>query len=231
MPHGPPETREASYADTVSFLGNMFAASARQLAEALPRPPAHILDAGAGSGVWSLAMAERHRQARVTALDFPGVLEAFQKQAGEMGLRERTEMLAGDYHSVQIPQDRFDRIILANVLHLETPERAASLVRRMVAALPAGGELVIVDVIGDGSAEHERARAVYGLHLALRTEQGRAHPLAELRNWAQQAGLVPSQVIRLDASWRGLGALVAQMPASLLRQTQRPAGPKEQAQR
>jgi len=206
---GPPEVREACYAEFASLLGNLFVDAARHLAAELPRPPRHILDVGAGSGVWSLAMAERHPQARVTALDFPAVLKAFRQRAAEAGLLDRTDTIAGDFHAVEIPALRFDRILLANVLHLEPPERAAALVRGMAAALAPGGELVIVDVISDGTPERERARAVYGLHLALRTQQGRAHPLSDLRAWLTEAGLpAPDSFLKLDRSWRGLGALV-----------------------
>src|SRR6266851_2723460 len=54
---GPPDAREAVYSGVVSKLALVFAQGARQLAVALPGYPAHILDVGAGSGIWSLAIS------------------------------------------------------------------------------------------------------------------------------------------------------------------------------
>jgi 2-polyprenyl-3-methyl-5-hydroxy-6-metoxy-1,4-benzoquinol methylase len=205
---GPPDAREAVYSGVVSKLALVYAHGARQLAVALPGRPAHILDVGAGSGIWSLAMAERHTETHVTALDFPTVLQAFRIQAEHMGLSDRIGLLPGNFHCVAIPEDRFDRIVLANVLHLEPPERAATLIRRLTTALLPGGDLVIVDMMGDGTAVGERAQAIYGLHLALRTREGKVHPLSDLQAWVELAGLVPEDVIELG-TLRGMGALVA----------------------
>jgi len=205
---GPPDAREAVYSGVVSKLALVYAQGARQLAVALPGRPAYILDVGAGSGIWSLAMAQRHPETRVTALDFPNVLQAFRIQAEHMGLSARLGLLPGNFHVIEIPEDRFDRIILANVLHLEPPEQAVALIRRLTTALLPGGDLVIVDMLGDGAPAGERARAIYGLHLALRTRQGKVHPLSDLRAWVEQASLVLEDVIELGTP-RGMGALVA----------------------
>ena len=205
---GPPEVREEVYTGVVSGLGAMFTEIARQLAERLGGRPRHILDVGAGSGVWSLAMAERHPDTRVTALDLPDVLPNFERRAEAMNLRDRVATLPGNFHEVEVPAGRFDRIVLANILHLELPGPAAALVARAAAALAPGGEVVIIDVIGSDTPAGQRARAVYGLHLALRTRQGRAHPVAELRRWIEQAGVPSVEVIELEGPPRGLGALV-----------------------
>ncbi len=208
---GPPAQREAAYSPVVSRLAEVFAEAARHLAAELPGNPTQILDVGAGSGIWSLTIAERHPQARVTALDFPTVLQAFRAQAEHMGLADRVETLAGDVHVLDLPRHWFDRIVLANVLHLEPPAQAAALIRRVAASLIDGGDLVLVEMLGDGTLSGERARAIYGLHLALRTRQGKAHILSDLRAWVEQAGLIAGEVIALETP-RGMGALVAHAP-------------------
>jgi SAM-dependent methyltransferase len=205
---GSPDAREVAYSGVVSKLAFLFAPGARQLATEIPGRPAHILDVGAGSGIWSLAMAQRHAEIRVTALDFPNVLQAFRIQAEHMGLSDRIGLLPGNFHCVTIPEDRFDRIVLANVLHLESPEQAAALIDRVTTALIRGGDLVIVEMLGDGTPAGERARSIYGLHLALRTREGKVHPLSDLQAWVRQAGLLPGDVIELGTP-RGMGAVLA----------------------
>lgn len=210
---GTPGVREAAYKDAVGGLGRLFEEAARQLAAQLPGEPGRILDVGAGSGVWSLAMAANHPDAWVTAIDLPGVLGAFQARATDLGLTARVDVLPGDYRTVFIPAARYDRVVLANVLHLETPQCAALLIGRVAAALRPGGVLVIVDTIGDGTPDGELARAIYGLHLALRTDRGRAHPLGDLVGWLAGAGLVDVGVQHLNGRVRGLGALLARRPS------------------
>jgi hypothetical protein len=62
--------RSAAYEELTKALGRLFHDAARELAAKLT-PRERILDVGAGSGVWSLAMAERSDTAHITAIDLP----------------------------------------------------------------------------------------------------------------------------------------------------------------
>ena len=124
--------RSAAYKELTTALGRLFADAARELAGRLPRRE-RILDVGAGSGVRSLAMAERWHATEVTAIDLPEVLPAFAERARTLEVSGRAELVAADYHSISLPSAAFDRMVLANVLHLEPPPAARSLVRRVTA--------------------------------------------------------------------------------------------------
>ena len=54
---GEPHSRELSYRGVVACLGTLLESAAAELADKLPGSPERVLDVGAGSGVWSLAMA------------------------------------------------------------------------------------------------------------------------------------------------------------------------------
>jgi 2-polyprenyl-3-methyl-5-hydroxy-6-metoxy-1,4-benzoquinol methylase len=205
---GPAEVREASYKNVVKDLSTMFAISARHLAR-IVAPAANILDIGSGAGIWSLAMAEQHPESRVTAVDFPDVLDAFRAQAEALGLSARIGTIAGDAFTVDLPERFYDRVVIANVLHLESPERAVVLIHRAAAALAPGGELVIVDILSDGTQEAERTRAIYGLHLAMRTERGSAHEAGVMEGWLVDVGFAPPRLEMLDGAMHGIAALVA----------------------
>lgn len=201
--------RETFYTNMVCALGRLFVDAAGELAAVLPGSPRRILDVGAGSGVWSFAMAGRHAGARVTGLDFPNVLPAFEERARQTGLAGRAETMAGDYFSLPLPPGRFDRIVISHVLHLETPKRAAALLLRVAPALSRGGDLVIIENTGGGSTVRRRAHAVYRLHRALRTTGPGPHAWAEVRRWLRGAGLTPVKTIRLKGPPYGLTALLA----------------------
>jgi SAM-dependent methyltransferase len=200
--------RGEAYSEVVARLGRLFEEAARELAAKLPPPGERILDLGAGSGVWSLAMCERSATTRVTAVDLPGVIPAFRARAERLGVGERVEVLPGDFHSVELPARGFERVVLANVLHLEAPDRAQSLIERAAGAIAPGGELIVVDALGERSPAEQRARALYALHLSMRTREGRVHPRAEIERWCRQAGLAGGELVRPGVPPRMVAALV-----------------------
>jgi SAM-dependent methyltransferase len=200
--------RAIAYRELAGALGGEFEDMARELAAKLPPAGGRILDVGAGSGVWSLAMCERSPAARVTAVDLPEVLPAFRERAERLGLTGRTGAVAADYRSIELPDRGFDRVLLANVLHLESPDSARALVARVAPALRRAGELVVIDGLAEGDEGRERARSIYALHLAMRTRSGRLHSRSAIESWCWAAGLSEGELVFCDASPRALAALV-----------------------
>src|SRR5213075_1540642 len=58
--------------------------------------PASVLDIGAGSGVWGIALAHLSPNVTVWAVDWPVVLEVTKKVARQQGVYERLKTSAGD---------------------------------------------------------------------------------------------------------------------------------------
>jgi ubiquinone/menaquinone biosynthesis C-methylase UbiE len=206
---GAPAEREASYRTSVSWLAQMLEGIARELASKIEPAPARVLDVGCGSGVWSLAIAERCPSTHVTGLDLPAVLESFLARAGSLNLGDRVSSLPGDMHAVPLPAGAFDLVLIANVVRLETQERAAALLARLATAVAPGGALLVVDALAGGTPETERARALYAINLALRTQHGRVHSPGEISAWLAAAGLPAVQAIHLGEHGRSIGAIGA----------------------
>jgi 2-polyprenyl-3-methyl-5-hydroxy-6-metoxy-1,4-benzoquinol methylase len=198
--------RAEAYSATVSGLGELFSGAATLLSQRVPARR-QILDVGAGSGVWSLAMLLAVIDARATALDFEAVLPNFRERAARLGLSARVEGLAANFHDFTLEQPRFDRVVLANVLHLEPEAGAAALVTRSAQLVIPEGDIVIVDVLDE--LGRDVAYAAYGLHLAMRTQGGRAHPTSFLRSSLKRAGFQQVELIDLSSEVEGLGALLA----------------------
>lgn len=204
-----PADREQSYQKVVADLGKLFEGVATELAAKLPLTPKRILDVGCGSGVWSLAIAARHPASRVTGLDFPAVLENFTARSARLGLGERSMKIPGDMHQAEIPPQAFDLVIIANVLRLETPSRAAAILKRLAPAVAPGGSLLVIDALAHGTPERDRARSLYALHLGLRTKEGQVHSPTTITGWLNEAGFSRVQSVDVAAGVGGVGALLA----------------------
>ena len=203
---------EAHYQSQAASLGWMLAPAAEAAVRVLDigevRSGLSILDVGAGSGIWSLTIAREDPQTRVTALDWPAVLEVAQETAQNFGVEPSLTLLPGNYHEVEIPAEAFDLVILANVTHLETQEGNASLLRRLRTALRPGGEIAVIDVLPT-SAESELTTSLYQLGLALRTEQGKVYSAEELSALMVEAGFAPPELLPLPAPPHLVGMLLA----------------------
>ncbi len=204
-----PTQSERCYQTQAAALEWMVKPSAEVAAALLAgreRRYASVLDVGAGSAVWSLTLARHDPAMRVTALDWPAVLELARAAAQRAGLEEGFAVIAGNYHEVDLPEGAYDLAVVANVAHLETPEGNVSLFRRLHRALEPGGDIAIVDIF-PGQAAGDLARALYALGLALRTETGRVYREEELNAFLGQAGFEEGTVIPLVAPPYTLGML------------------------
>ena len=100
-------------------------------------------------------------------------------------LGDRIDFLPGDYLETDYGSD-YDLVLFANVLHQETGERAAEMVRRGAEALAPDGRVVVVDfAIDDAKREH-----LLGTLFAVNMRSfGDTWPERVIRNWMSAAGL------------------------------------------
>ena len=103
---------------------------------------------------------------------------------------------------------RFDLVIIANVLRLESASQARTLIARVADAVAPAGALLIIDAFAAGSEAAELARTVYALHLALRTEAGRVHSPKDISAWMSDAGFGNLKMVDLDPNMAAVGALI-----------------------
>ncbi|MGH8049010.1 MAG: class I SAM-dependent methyltransferase [Chthoniobacterales bacterium] len=191
---------EAAYREQAAALAWMMAPAAAQAAELLapllPRD-AVILDIGAGTGVWSLALAARLTESKAILLDRAGVLEVARQFTARAGLESRVEYKPGDYREAEIPAGSCDLAMIANVCHLETDAGNRALIARTQDWLKPGGRIVIIDV----SAQNDPLTAtLYALGLALRTESAAVPEPARIESWLSEIGFENVTAHSLTAS-------------------------------
>jgi SAM-dependent methyltransferase len=203
-----------AYANVASTLAHLNEGPARRLASSLRDagdipPAAAVLDVGAGSAVWGLALASSDNSATLTALDREAVIGAAREFATAC-MDGRFATIAGNWLDAPLPRAGFDVAVLANVCHLERAANLPRLMRRIKEALRPGGILVIVDAIPDRRDAAAASILLHGLRLALRSASGDIHDLDEYRRSIRAAGLRYERSFALhDGEAAGPRAIVA----------------------
>lgn len=147
-----------------------------------------VLDLACGSGVWSLAVAQADPEARVTAVDFPGVLEHTRLYGERHGLAGRYEYLPGNIQEVALPEARYDLAILGHVLHSEGEGRSRRLLGRVGRALRPGGRIAILEFLPNRERTGPPDALLFGLRMFLNTEEGGVFSAEEYAEWLAEAG-------------------------------------------
>jgi SAM-dependent methyltransferase len=156
-----------------------------------------VLDVGGGPGTYSVLIAEAYPGLECLVLDLPPVTAIATEIIGRAGLAGRVRTLAGDYHATAFP-DGFDAILFFGVLHQESPEAIRELLRRAHEALAPGGLVYVLDMMTDASRTRPKFSALFGVNMALTTENGWVFSDEDLRRWLAEAGF-------RDVSVRPLG--------------------------
>ncbi len=166
--------------------------SARRLAQALGAGAEHrglrVLDVGCGSGVWGIAMAEADAAARLTAQDFPAVLDHTRRFLEQHGVADRYDFLPGDLNQVAYGQARYDLALLGNIVHSEGESASRALFRNLHAALRPGGRVVVIDMIPNDGRTGPFFPLMFALNMLVNTNAGSVYTLAEYSQWLRDAG-------------------------------------------
>jgi SAM-dependent methyltransferase len=187
-----PDMFQASPDDTARFIDGMASlvqarGDARVLAETLDiRGVGRLLDVGAGPGTYAIELCRRHPELRATLFDLPGTLAVTRRHVEASGVGDRIALVPGDYLRDPLPAGH-DVVFLSNVIHGEDEDTNRALMRKIHAALAAGGRLLIKDHVTDESGTSPAAAAIFSVAMLLFT-RGRDYSFAEIRDWLTAAG-------------------------------------------
>jgi SAM-dependent methyltransferase len=157
-----------------------------------------LLDIGGGPGTYSALIAQANPALACNVLDLPEVVAVAKELIAQAGLSQRVKTLAGDYHVTEFPSGN-DAVIIFGVLHQESPDSIADVLRRAFQSLASGGVIYIMDMMTDATHTAPPFSALFAVNMALTTEHGWVFSDEELRNWLGQAGFVDFRVRPLPA--------------------------------
>ena len=165
-------------------------AGARRLAEILGiarmTAPYSVLDLAAGSGVWSIAMAQASAHVAVTAVDWPGIVPITKKVTAREGVAPRYRYVADDLHTADFGSGHA-LATLGHILHSEGETRSRRLLAKTFDALAPGGTIAIAEILVDADRKGPLPALLFAVNMLVNSESGDTFSLEEITDWLRAA--------------------------------------------
>jgi hypothetical protein len=162
-----------------------------------------VLDLGGGTGSFLIAVLSQHSGLDGTLFELPGAAAVARQRLVGSPLAGRIRVEEGDFFKTSIPGGH-DAIIVANVIHVFSPERNLELLRRIREFVSDGSRLLLVDLWTDPTHTQPLFAALMAGAFLLRSGEGDVYSEEEVRVWLKTTG------------WRPLERKPLAGPASLI---------------
>ena len=153
-----------------------------------------FLDIGGGSGVHSIAVVRHWPHLRAIVFDLATVCDLAVERIAEHDLAERVDTHAGDFRD-PIPFPSADVHFYSEVFHNRSPEQCAQLLAKSFHELPAGGRILLHEMLFDEELTGPLAVAAANLNMLLWSREGRQYSRPELSRMLSEAGFLEVQIL------------------------------------
>jgi hypothetical protein len=170
------------------------AALAKHLALGDSGDAVRVLDLAAGSGVWSIALAQSSKRVVVTVVDWVGVLPATRETVGRFGLMDRYMFVAGDLDSADFGRGH-NVATLGHILHSEGEARSRSLLRKTFEALAPGGTIAIGEFLVNADRTGPVMPLMFAANMLVNTDVGDTYSFEEIGSWLTEAGFTNARLL------------------------------------
>jgi SAM-dependent methyltransferase len=154
----------------------------------------NVLDLAAGSGVWGIVLAQSAPKVRVSAVDWPGVLEITRKNAEKFGLADRFAFREGDLQEADFGSG-YQVATLGHILHSEGEERSKKLLTKTFEALAPGGTIAIAEFLVNDDRSGPVNGLIFAVNMLVNTDTGGTYSFEEISRWLGEAGFVEARTL------------------------------------
>lgn len=141
-----------------------------------------LMDIGGGTGAFLRAVRAKHPELRLRLFDLPTVIAGAE-------LPEGADKVGGSFRDDPVLPGGADAISLIRVLYDHADATVADLLRKVFAALPPGGRVVISEPMAGGAAP-TRAGDAYFAFYTMAMQTGRARAPEEIADHLSRTGFV-----------------------------------------
>jgi ubiquinone/menaquinone biosynthesis C-methylase UbiE len=159
---------------------------------------AHVVDISGGNGSNIMALARRHPNlAKATVFDSPSVCKIARAHIAESAMADRCGATAGSCFDDPLPAA--DCFLLCHFCTIWSEDENKVLLRKIYDRLPAGGAVVIFNMMQDDDETGPMTAAIGSPYfLTLATGTGMLFTWAEYRRWLGEAGFAQTETQRLS---------------------------------
>ena len=164
---------------------------AKEVAPKIPVPKGAtaMLDIGGSHGLFSIELCKRNPSLSSTIMELPGAIEAASAIAKRYDTTDRVNYAAGNALTDDLGKEKYDLIMINNVVHHFTSEQNFALARKIAAALKPGGIYAIGEFIRQAKpGEGGVVPSTTGLYFALTSSSG-TWSIDEMNAWQKNAAL------------------------------------------
>jgi len=153
-----------------------------------------LLDVGGGNATNIINLARRHADLKAMVFDAPSVCSIAEKNIQEAGMADRLGTSSGDCFKDPFPKG-VDCVLFAHFMTIWSEERNRELLKKAYEALPAGGAVIVFNMMQDDDEKGPLSAAAGAPYfLTLATGEGMLYTWSEYEAWVREAGF--SKVIR-----------------------------------
>lgn len=149
--------------------------------------PISVLDIGAGSGVWGIAIAKQSPHVRIHAVDWPQVLKVTSGVVRKHGLANRLTTAPGDFFEADFGKGH-RLATIGHILHSEGRDRSRKLLKKVFEALAPGGTVAIQEFVPNEDRSGPPSALIFAVNMLVNTEAGDTFTFNEMSQWLRQAG-------------------------------------------
>lgn len=145
-----------------------------------------VLDVGGGSGCFSIALARLRPDIRCTVMELPTICELALQYIADAGVSAQVDTVVVDMFRQAWPAT-YDTHFFSNIFHDWSVETCLELARHSHAALPAGGRILLHEMLLDDGGLTPAPAVTFSLLMAMGT-MGQQFTYSQLRDLLHTAG-------------------------------------------
>jgi SAM-dependent methyltransferase len=147
-----------------------------------------VLDVGGGPGTFAIAFVRAKEGITADVFDLPNVIPLTRKYIERAGLSGKVGTVAGDYTSDNFGKD-YDLVFLSAIVHSNSHDLNALLIKKCADALNPDGLIVIQDHIMNEDRTSPVAGALFAINMLVSTRDGNTYTEADVIKWFSAAGI------------------------------------------
>ncbi|MGB3212094.1 MAG: methyltransferase [Desulforhopalus sp.] len=148
-----------------------------------------LLDLGGGPGTYSIHFCLANPDLEAVILDRPTTEPFARETVARFNLSDRIDFVGGDFTIDPITGGPYDVAWLSHILHSNSTEQCQVCLEKTVAAMEAGGIVLIHDFILDDTKDGPEFPALFALNMLVGTERGRSYSKGEISAMLTRAGV------------------------------------------